>query len=168
MCYASGNRDCWRPSNARWMELLLSMTCSFSFTALRIYKPVKLKTVSCELEGLYNYNYILPPCHPSVILLFFLPSIHPTIRLVVHPSLISSICSSINSSLHPSTTVFSYFTFICTYVIFTYRYIFMSNRTNLFYRDKGFHSLRELEWIRINNIKLSLYITWLLFELWEQ
>ena len=88
--------------------------CSFSFAALGKCKPVKLKAASCELAGLCNYNYTLPSCHPSVIRLFFLPSVHPSI----HPS------------NHPSTHRQQYFrlrfSFICIYVLYFHLLIYIS------------------------------------------
>jgi len=66
------------------MELLLSMTCSFSFAALVKCKPVKLKTASCELEGLCNYNCTLSVLHTPVLPAFHL-SIHPSCRPSIPP-----------------------------------------------------------------------------------
>jgi len=70
------------------MELLLSMTFSFSFAALGKCKPVKLKMASYELEGLCMafHPAIHPSCRPSNPPFVYL-SIHQIIRPPINKSI---------------------------------------------------------------------------------
>jgi hypothetical protein len=102
---------------------------------------------------------------------FFLPSIQPSIRLAVHPSLHLSIHLSIHQIVRPpiNNSIFDYDFLLCVYTWSSLIGMYFCQIEPMFsYRGRGCHSLRELNWIRINNIKWSLFTPLLLFELWEQ